>query len=300
LEITIKKLSPKADRLFRSTNLRQLTTGNYLFTEGPVWDIRADCLYFTDFQKHRIWKWAEKSGVGLYRENSNRAIGLSMDAQGRIVSAESGTQSIAYADSQKSVSIVHTFNNKQLNSPNDVVVSREGYILFTDPYSDMLGGPKELGFNGIFSVTPWGETLLVDDVFERPNGIAFSPDESVLYVNDTKQQSIYAFNFGKDGKTSKIGLFARVDESYGEGAVDGMKVDTEGNVYVTGPGGMWVFDSSGAPLAVLYIPEKVGNFCFGGGDAKTLYITASTSVYALEAGVPGIVPYRNEKGMLTK
>ncbi|MDR1971969.1 MAG: SMP-30/gluconolactonase/LRE family protein [Treponema sp.] len=292
MDITIKKLSPKADRLFPGTNLRQLTTGDYLFTEGPVWDSGEDCLYFTDFQKLTIWKWTEKSGAILYRENSNRAIGLSMDARGRIVSAESGAHRIAYADNQASIPIVSDFNGKQLNSPNDVVVSKEGYILFTDPYSDMLGGPRVLGFNGIFSVSPKGETRLVDDVFERPNGIALSPDESVLYVNDTKQQSIYAFSFGKDGKTSRIGLFAKVDESYGKGAVDGMKVDTLGNVYVTGPGGIWVFDSAGTPLAVLFIPEQAGNFCFGGRDAKTIYITASTSVYALDAGVPGVVPFR--------
>ena len=157
----------------------------------------------------------------------------------------------------------------------------------------MMKGPKELGFNGVFSVSPKGEISLVDDTFLRPNGIAFSPDESLLYVNDTARQQIIVFSADKDKKTKKTGLFAQVDPSYGEGVVDGMKVDIEGNVYVTGPGGVWVFSPDGNALAILFIPEKVGNLCFGGKDSKTLYITASTSVYSLAVGIPGIVPFRN-------
>jgi len=292
MNVQIEKLSPAADRLLPSTNLQQLCTG-YLFSEGPVWDIREDCLYFTDFQKFQIWKWSEKDSVKIYRENSNRAIGLSMDTQGRIVSAESGVHGIAYADDKKSVSIVNSYQGKPLNSPNDVVVAKSGFIFFTDPYSDMMGGPKVLGFNGVFSVCPTGELHLIDDTLDRPNGIALSPNESILYVNDTKRQTIYAYNLSKDGKTTSRRLFAQVDPLYGAGVVDGMKVDVEGNVYVTGPAGMWVFDAEGKALAILCLPEKVGNFCFGGNDSKTLYITASSSVYALRSGVPGIVPYRN-------
>jgi len=289
VEIRIQKFLAAADRLFPSTTLRRLCTG-YLFSEGPVWEVREECLYFTDFQRLQIWRWSERDGVKIFRESSNRAIGLSMDAKGRIVSAESGAHAIAYADGSTSTAIVDSYRGKQLNSPNDVVVAKSRVIYFTDPYSDMLGGPKVLGFNGIYSVTPSGELRLIDDTFERPNGIALSPDESILYVNDTKRQSIYAFHPDKEG--APMALFARVDPAYGEGVVDGMKVDVEGNVWVTGPGGMWVFDPEGTALAILYLPEKVGNFCFGGNDARTLYITASTSVYELRAGVPGIVPFR--------
>jgi gluconolactonase len=291
VNIEIKKFSPSMDRLIPCLHLYQLCTG-YLFSEGPVWDIKENCLYFTDFQKFHIWKWSEKSGVSLYRENSNRAIGLSMDAQGRIVSAESAAHGIAYVDSQKSIPIINSFQGKLLNSPNDVVVSRRGDIFFTDPYSDMMGGPKELGFNGVFSVNSQGTIKLIDDTLLRPNGIAFSPDESILYVNDTKQQSIFAYSMDKDRNATKIGLFSQVDSSYGEGVVDGMKVDIEGNIYVTGPCGIWVIGSDGIPLGILAMPEKVGNFCFGNGDSKTIYITASSSVYTLDAGVPGIVPFR--------
>jgi gluconolactonase len=156
----------------------------------------------------------------------------------------------------------------------------------------MMGGPIELGFNGIFFVDSQGTTRLIDDTLIRPNGITLSPDESTLYVNDTKQQSIFAYTLDKDRKVSKIGLFSQVDSSYGEGVVDGMKVDIEGNVYVTGPCGIWIMGSNGVPLGILCLPEKAGNFCFGGRDSKTIYITASSSVYALDVGVPGIVPYR--------
>ena len=292
MEIKIEKFSSTADEIFPVNDLRRLCSG-YLFSEGPVWDIKTDTLYFTDFQKFHIWQWTEKDGARMYRENSNRAIGLSMNAGGRIISAESKSHGIAYADHRNSEIIVNNFNGKPLNSPNDVVAARDGFIFFTDPHSKMMGEPSELGFNGIFSVNPRGEISLVDDTFQWPNGLAFSPDESLLYVNDTKKQQIFAFSVDKNKTTRKTGLFAGVDTSYGGGAVDGMKVDIKGNVYVTGPAGIWVFSPDGSPLAVLYIPEIVGNLCFGGRDSRTLFITAGTSVYSLEAGVPGIVPFRN-------
>jgi gluconolactonase len=292
MNIEIKKLSSRGGDLFPTNDLRRICSG-FLFSEGPVWDIKADCLYFTDFQKFHIWRWTESGGAELYRENSNRAIGLSMDRHGRIVAAESKAHAIAWADHEKSETVVNAFNGKRLNSPNDVVVSRDGFIFFTDPYSQMMGEPMELGFTGIFSVSPQGEIRLVDDTFQRPNGIALSPDESILYVNDSAKQKIFAFHFnGRDGTAGKIGCFAETDVSHGKGVVDGMKVDVEGNVYVTGPGGIWAFSPGGDPAAVLYIPEQVGNFCFGGRDSRTLYITASSSVYTLAAGIPGVVPWR--------
>ncbi len=293
MKIEIKKMSPQAEKLFPSDDLVQICSG-YMFSEGPVWDIKTDCLYFTDFQKLHIWKWTEKEGARLYTEKSNRAIGLSMNASGRIVSTESLVHAISYVNHEKSEMIVNNYKGKQLNSPNDVVVSKKGFIYFTDPYSDMMGGPKELGFNGIFAITPDGEISLIDDSFERPNGIALSPDESILYVNDTAKQEITAFHIDENGRVRKKAVFAQVDSSYGPGVVDGMKVDIEGNVYVTGPCGIWTFSPGGEPIAIAHVPEKVGNFCFGGNDSKTLYITASTSVYTLRAGIAGIVPFRRE------
>jgi gluconolactonase len=287
----IIRFSPAASRIFPRGELRRLASG-YRFTEGPVWDILEDRLYFTDFQNNLIMRWREDEGVTLYRANSNRAIGLSMDAAGRIVSAESASQAVAYAGAEKSVPIVGAFEGKKLNSPNDVVVSRGGDIFFTDPFSPALPRPRELDFNGVFAVSPRGDIRLIYDGLERPNGIALSPDESILYVNDTNLQQIFAFRLREDGSASKIGVLAALDRSYGPGAADGMKVDTEGNIYVTGPGGLWALAPDGAPIALFRSPENVGNFCFGGKDRRTIFLTATCSVYALQAGVPGILPLR--------
>jgi gluconolactonase len=289
----IIQFSPAASRIFPGGEFRCLASG-YRFTEGPVWDIRKDCLYFTDFQDNLIMRWKEEEGAVCYRENSNRAIGLSMDAEGRIVSAESASQGIAYADREKSLPIAGTFEGKRFNSPNDVVVSRKGEIFFTDPFSTALQRNRELDFNGVFAATPQGTVRLIYNSLGRPNGIAFSPDESILYVNDTNLQQIFAFQLKDDGSASKIGVLVTLDTSYGIGAADGMKVDIEGNIYVTGPGGLWVISPDGTPIALLKSPENVGNLCFGGKDSSTLFLTATTSVYTLSVGIPGIVPRREK------
>lgn len=298
MDPAVIQFSPAASRVFPGGELRRLAWG-YRFTEGPVWDTLEDRLYFTDFQNNLIMRWHENEGVTLYRANSNRAIGLSMDAAGRIVSAESASQAIAYAGAEESVPIVGAFEGKKLNSPNDVVVSRKGDIFFTDPFSPALPRSRELDFNGVFVTSPLGDPRgspgdirLLYDGLGRPNGIALSPDESILYVNDTNLQQIFAFQLREDGSASKIGVLATLDRSYGPGAADGMKVDTEGNIYVTGPGGLWVLSPDGAPIALFRSPENVGNFCFGGKDRRTIFLTATCSVYALPAGIPGILPYR--------
>lgn len=178
------------------------------------------------------------------------------------------------------------------------MVKKDGAVYFTDPYSVAMGGERELDFNGVFCVPvtdgkPDGSRIcLIDDRMERPNGIAFSPDEKILYVNDTNKQYIRAYQMRSAEEASLIGTFAELDEAYGAGCADGMKVDEEGNVYLTGPGGIWVIDSSGTPAAILECPENAGNLCFGGEDNCFLYITASTSVYRIPVKIPGIVPRR--------
>jgi gluconolactonase len=287
------EFSPHAGRIFSKTaQIEQLTTG-YNFTEGPVWDIKAGRLFFTDFKYNRIYTWTRAAGAQIWREQGNRPVGLSMAPDGRIVSAETSAHAVAYADEKQSTVIAGFYRDKFLNSPNDVVVKRDGGVFFTDPYSKAMGGPQALDFNGIFSVDPRNTIRLINDEMDRPNGIAFSPDESILYVNDSDHQNITAFSMGKDYRTTKIGVFAAVDPSYGQGVVDGMKVDVEGNVWVTGPAGLWVFDPSGKPIAILKTQESVGNFCFGGDDSSTLFLAASTSIYTLKINIPGIVPYRD-------
>lgn len=296
----IIRLSSKADSCFYPTAGLEKIAGGYFFTEGPVWDSIKECLYFTNFQDNTIYCWKEKEGTHLYRKGSGRAVGLSMAADGRLISAETSSHAVTYAGESKSIVIAGTYHGKILNSPNDVVVRSDGAVFFTDPYSVAMGDIRELDFNGVYCVPitagqPDGSRIrLLEDRMERPNGIAFSPDESILYVNDTNKQYIRAYQMRSNGEASLIGTFAELDESYGSGCADGMKVDTEGNVYLTGPGGIWVIDKNGVPAAILECPENAGNLCFGGTQNRTLFITASTSVYRIPVKIPGIVPYRED------
>jgi gluconolactonase len=289
--LNIKEFSPKAKNIFCETaEFERICTG-YDFTEGPVWDPTAGVLYFTDFQNNNIHRWTREEGAGIYTADSKRSIGLSTDRAGRIVAAQSKAHAISYIDDKGSEVIVDSFGGKRLNSPNDVVVAKPGDIFFTDPYSTAMGDARELPYSGVFRIVPGeSEPTLIDDSMDRPNGLAFSPDESVFYVNDSSAQSITAYQMRSDRSTSRIGVFATLDTSYGYGGPDGMKVDIEGNVYVTGPGGIWVLDKDAAPIAILSTPEHCGNFCFGMEDNTTLILTAFKSVYLLKVKIPGIVP----------
>ena len=278
MELKVISFSPLAAEIFPAKPTLQKIAEGYSFAEGPIWDVIGECLYFTDFSNNIIYCWREQSGTNVYRRNSNRSIGLSIDANGRIVSAESGMRRIAFASENKSEVITDTYQGKKLNSPNDVVVARDGSIWFTDPHSKAVSATRELDINGVYHVTPKGETKLLYGGMGRPNGIAFSKDESVLYVNDTDLQQILFFDLHADGTTEMPRVLATLDTSYGIGAPDGMKVDAKDNIWVTGPGGIWVLASDGSPIVILKCPEFVGNFCFGGMDGRMLYITASTSV----------------------
>lgn len=296
----IVKFSEKADRIFGRKNKLNKIADGYFFTEGPVWDEQKEILYFTNFIDNTIHQWKEGKGTSLYRGNSGRAVGLSMNADGRIVSAETKTHAVTFADSEKSEIIADQFEGKMLNSPNDVVAFSDGSLFFTDPYSVAMGDVRELDFNGVFcvpvksGVLSGKDIILIDDRMERPNGIAFSPDESLLYVNDTNKQLIVAYQMHSDHTPSFISEFAFLDPVYGAGCADGMKVDVEGNIYLTGPGGVWVIDCSGSPVAILKMPENAGNLCFGGKGNMTLFIAATSSVYQLPVGIPGITPRRSK------
>jgi gluconolactonase len=295
--------SPLADRVFReSAELRKLSTG-YRFCEGPVWDPRLNRLYFTDFFNDRIYRWTEGEGALPYREKANWAVGLSMDARGRLVAAEAVSRSVAYTDSEGSVMVAGTYGGRRLNGPNDIVISKTGVWYVTDQYAEGVGGDREIEHNGVYRIRPGvfgprgyeggAEILLLDDRVGRPNGIALSPDESILYVNDTDTQEIFAYRL-EAGGARRLGVLATLDRNYGPGAPDGMKTDTEGNIWVTGPGGLWVISPGGIPIGILHSPEFVGNFCFGGPENRTLFLTASSSLYAVEAGISGTVPYRED------
>lgn len=296
MQCKVTSFSEAASNLFPEMISIEKIAEGYHFTEGPIWDSKKKCLYFTDFQKDRIYCWTKSDGAILYRDDAHRPIGLSMSADGRIISTESSMHRIAFANQDGSEAIAQTFQGKRFNSPNDVVVAPDGSIWFTDPYSTAMGAARELDVNGVFRIMQDGRVLLASGRINRPNGIAFSPDGSVLYVNDTDLQQIFSFSVLSADEMEKGEMtphvFAELDPSYGEGAPDGMKVDVLGNVWVTGPGGIWVLSPDGKPIAILHCPEFVGNFCFGGEENQMLFITASTSVYQVPVNVEGIVPRR--------
>jgi len=267
---------------FAGPILERIAKG-YSFVEGPVYKQSSKTLYFTDFPNEKIHQWSFENGATLYTEKGNRAIGLTLDHNDNIVSAESRFQRLAVVDEGGSRKIVDTYDGKKFNSINDVVVAKNGDMLFTDPFSKMLGIESEQGFNGVY----WwhakcDEVTVVNKDFEWPNGLCLSLDESKLYVNDTGENRIYVFHKDSDGNFGERKIFAEVDSSYGEGAPDGMKVDKFDNIWVTGPGGLWVFNPEGEKLAIIKVPEFVGNFCFGGVRRDEVFLAANSSIYRLK------------------
>ncbi|NHN29845.1 SMP-30/gluconolactonase/LRE family protein [Paenibacillus agricola] len=293
--MTIIQYSERLNEIVEAGEGLQKLASGFVFSEGPVWCSRKNQLYFTDFPKHRIYTWSYAFGLQLYTEQSNRAVGLTLDAEGRLLACESVTRRISRTEEDGTiVGLATHFQGNRLNNTNDVIVKRDGTVYFSDPYSTMLGDTQELPFNGVFRCDPVTGTvdLLVDD-FKRPNGLAFSPDESLLYIDDTSKQHIRAFDVVSDGTLKNGRLFAEMDTAAGPGAADGMKVDQLGNVYVTGPGGVWIFAPSGERLGRIEFPEVAANLCFGSPPdspiGTTLFITASSALYSIKLKVCGAV-----------
>jgi gluconolactonase len=186
--------------------------------------------------------------------------------------------------------LAERYNGKRLNSPNDIVVKSDGTIYFTDPPYGLVNQKegKELPFQGVFRISIQGKLTLLDDTFERPNGIAFSPDEKTLYVDDSSQKVIRMFDVESDGTITDGRIFADLSNPGETGVPDGMKVDFEGNVFCTGGGGLWVIDPKGKPLGIIQIPEVPSNVAWGDDDFKTLYITARTGLYSIRTTTGGV------------
>lgn len=278
----------------KQSTLRQVATG-FGFTEGPIWC--GDYLLFSDIPQNRIVRLrmlSQGPEITTFRSPSGNSNGLTLDKSGRLIACEHSLRRVTRTEIDGSISVLaERYKGRRLNSPNDVVVRSDGSIYFTDPPYGLenFTAWKELDFNGVYRLTPDGELLLLVDDFERPNGLAFSPDEAVLYINDTARRHIRAFNISLDGSLSNGRVLIDMEESEQEGAPDGMKVDTQGNIYCTGPGGLWVIDASGKCLGRIAIPELPANLAWGDSDWKTLYITACSSIYCLQLTIPGIVAW---------
>lgn len=269
----------------------QLGAG-YAFTEGPVWHPREKTVVFSDMPGDHMRVWREGAGVATYRQPSNMANGNAYDRQGRLVTCEHATSRLVRQEKDGSLTVLAShWQGRELNSPNDVVVKSDGSIYFSDPTygrAEYYGRKRDvqLGFRGVYRVDPTGELALLADDFGQPNGLCFSADEKRLFVNDTDRQHIRVFDVQPDGSLKGGEVWAET-KGEGAGAPDGMKIDSAGNVWCCGPGGIHIFAPDATCLGVLRTPEYVANFCFGGDDLKTLFVTASTSLYRVRVNVAG-------------
>ena len=271
--------------------LDQIATG-FGFTEGPVWC--GNHLLFSDIPQNRIVKLRllrEGPEVTTYRQPSGNSNGNTLDNGQRLLTCEHTNRRVTLTEADGSIKVIaDRYEGKRLNSPNDIVVRSDGSMYFTDaPYGLPNDGTgwKELPFNGVYRIATDGKLHLLVDDFDRPNGLALSPDEKILYINDTVRRHIRAFDVKPDGSIWNGRLFH--DMALPEpGAPDGMKVDRKGNVYCTGPGGFWIFSPVGRCLAIIRPPELPANLAFGEADWKSLFLTARTSIFRIRLNVPGI------------
>jgi gluconolactonase len=267
--------------------------------EGPVWWKEGGYLLFSDIHNNRRMKYLPGAGVSVFQEPTNRANGLTRDLQGRLIACENDARRVTRQEPDGGITVVmNSFQGRRVYRPNDVVVRSDGCIYFTDPWTG-TAAPQEwdLTVSGVYRVTPdlGTKTLLVSD-FALPNGLAFSPDESVLYINDSRRGHIRAFDLAPNGTlakhTDRVFVDLRGEEP---GVPDGMKVDTAGNVYCGGSGGLWIVDPSGKKLGrIVHGASATTNLAFGGDDWKTLYFTSRTHLGAVNLKIPGMpVPARS-------
>ena len=276
-----------------SAAFEKLGTG-FLFTEGPLWHPTGKFLLWSDMPGDHLRRWSAKDGVTTFRKPCHMSNGLTYDRRGRLLACEHATSQVTRTEADgRIVPIATHFQGRQLNSPTDIVCGSDGGVYFSDPPYGRLKffgveRPQELSIQGVYKVgaDPQSPELLVDD-FDKPNGLCFSLDERRLFINDTARQHIRVFDVAPTGALSHGRVWA---ETKGDkpGAPDGMKLDSAGNVYCCGPGGIHVFDPDGSVTEIIEVPERAANFAWGDDDYRSLFITASTSLYRLRRPIPGL------------
>lgn len=275
-------------RLFpKDATLERLATGLQL-AEGPVWDSKEQVLLFSDIPANRILKLTPHRHVLIFRQPSHHANGLTRDRQGRLLACEHGTRRLTRSEQDGTLTVLAShFRCKRLNSPNDVVVKSDGAIYFTDPPYGIRADQQEQSFQGVYRLSPDNQELtVVADDLARPNGLAFSPDESKLYVDDSQRCHLRVFTVQRDGLLTDGRVLCDMNRQE-RGVPDGMKVDVEGHIYCTGPGGVWVLSAAGQHLGTIVTPERPTNCAWGDADWQSLYITTWTSVYRVRVNLPG-------------
>ncbi len=292
----IEQLAPELDKIISpSEPIQELAEG---FggplgpAEGPVWWKEGGYLLFSDIHNNRRMKYTPGQGVSVFQEPTNRANGLTRDLKGRLVACEHDTRRVTRQELDGSLTVIaNSFQGRRLNRPNDVVVKSDGCYYFTDPTGPLVPEQWDLTFTGVYRVTPdLGTMTLLIDNFVVPNGLAFSPDERVLYINDSRRGHIRAFDLLPNGTLAKQTdrVFAELRGSE-PGVPDGMKVDRAGNVYCGGSGGIWIMDPQGKKLGrIVHGAPATTNLAFGGEDWKTLYFTGRTHLGAVNVKIPGL------------
>ncbi|MBZ5681440.1 MAG: SMP-30/gluconolactonase/LRE family protein [Acidobacteriia bacterium] len=261
------------------------------FTEGPMWDA-AGFLYVSDEEINKIFKvfpdGRKEEVIALGDPDGN-----TFDRQHRLIDCASVLRAIIEVTPEGKYKILADhYEGKKFNSPNDVIVGPDGALYFTDPTLDLVAGEKqEIPFQGVYRLDGKGSVRLLTKDLSQPNGLAFSPDGEHFYVDDSEQRNIRAYDVAGDGSLVNGRIFGEEPGGKDDGVPDGIKVDTNGNLYVTGPKGIWVWDSSGHHLGTIALPEQPANLTWGDKDYRTLYITATKSVYRLRMKARGVLPY---------
>jgi gluconolactonase len=287
--------SEKTRQLLQPHSGLSTIAGGFRFLEGPAWHPREHHLTFSDIMGNALYRYFpnENDKITMIRPNSYLANGNTYDRQGLLVTCEHGTSRLTRTERDGTVTVLAShYKGKELNSPNDVVVADDDSIYFTDPNPgrcERCGIPREqeLDFQGVFRYRiDTRELQLLSDDFSKPNGLCFNADQSLLFVNDSDRQHIRVFDVHEDGAVSGGRLFADLVQD-GPGVADGMKIDTEGNLFCSAPGGLQIFDFEGNLTARIFMPEVAANFAWGGADFKTMYLTATSSLYALKMSIAG-------------
>ena len=308
VETQVLKKDPGLDAILTpGTKMERLASG-FQFTEGPVWDRDGGYLLFSDPNNNLIYRWSTDGEVSVYRSHSGYAgfnigeygqpgsNGLTLDREGRLTINEHGNRRVTRLEKNGVLTVLaDRYQGKRLNSPNDLAYRSDGALYFTDPpfgLPKFFDDPrKELPYSGVYCLIN-GQLKLVSKDLSGPNGLAFSPDEKYFYVDnwDLKQKVIMRYEVQPDGTLSNGKVFFDATPEPGEDAWDGMKVDQRGNLYLSGPGGLWIISPEAKHLGTIVGPEHPHNLAWGDADGKTLYLCAKTGLYRIRLNVPGIRP----------